>query len=535
MTSNNADSFRNVTKYTGQNYRFTPTYSRKKDPTTSDLRDPGNQGYYPLNSFWVNTTNQNLWVLTGFSTAVVSGITRTTALWEMLSTGGAGPVTDLAGDDSVKVVPTALGVINLVGTVVANAVNAKAVFTKSTVANTEQVQIQVGAAIAATDVTKVGLVAFNNTEFTVDANGFVGLIGGGASIQKVNVQAGTTPIVPTAGAITVNGASVAAGTNPVQTNGTGPNTFAVQVQTSQAIAATDATKIGLAAFNSTQFTTDANGFVSLSGGAPVDSLTPDSGGAVSAVAGTITIHGTNGVNTTNGGAGQLNVNGITATTSQIGVTTLATNPQVTNGTYGTNQVVQAGNLTTAFANPATIGSTTANTGQFTKLAVGAAANPPALGSGNGINFNNAQSSSGLSAAVTSNNMPFYEVGTYTPTVDGATPGSTSYSTQFGNYIRVGNLVFCQGQISITGAMGTGDARFALPFTSTNTNQGTVGAFMIGSAAWTWPPGVSYFCSNVQGTTNYLVASGSGSGVGTPLKLQMTNNSASFFYTAIFWV
>ncbi len=99
----------------------------------------------------------------------------------------------------------------------------------------------------------------------INGNGsiIIGLIGGSSAIQRVSVQTGTTPIVPSGGTITINGAVVAAGTNPVRTNGTGANTLALQVQTSQAIASTDATKIGLSNFNSADFTVDANGFVSI--------------------------------------------------------------------------------------------------------------------------------------------------------------------------------------------------------------------------------------------------------------------------------
>jgi hypothetical protein len=100
-------------------------------------------------------------------------------------------------------------------------------------------------------------VGYSSPNITID------LAGGGLAIDSIAVQTGTSPIVPTAGGlVTINGATVAAGTNPVRTDGTGVNTMAVEVQISQAIASTNATNIGLAAFNSAQFTVDANGFVS---------------------------------------------------------------------------------------------------------------------------------------------------------------------------------------------------------------------------------------------------------------------------------
>lgn len=89
-------------------------------------------------------------------------------------------------------------------------------------------------------------------------------VGGGPNppVEEFIVQTGISPVVPVANAITFNGATVAAGTNPVRTDGTEVGTMALEVQISQAIASTDATKIGLAAFNSADFSVDANGFVS---------------------------------------------------------------------------------------------------------------------------------------------------------------------------------------------------------------------------------------------------------------------------------
>jgi hypothetical protein len=78
---------------------------------------------------------------------------------------------------------------------------------------------------------------------------------------------GTSPITPNpaTGDITVTGSLVAAGTHPVRTDSLAANTMEIEVQTSQAIASTNATNVGLAAFNSAQFTVDGNGFVSLLG------------------------------------------------------------------------------------------------------------------------------------------------------------------------------------------------------------------------------------------------------------------------------
>lgn len=145
---------------------------------------------------------------------------------------------------------------------------------------------------------QIGVAAFNSAQFTVTA-GFVSLVGGGGAIDSIAVQTGTSPIVPDGtGLVTINGAVVAAGTNPVRTNGTGANTMALQVQISQALAATDATKIGLSNFDSAAFDVDANGFVQLNGGGIASTsfdvqanTAPGTDPVVPTTAGVVTING----------------------------------------------------------------------------------------------------------------------------------------------------------------------------------------------------------------------------------------------------
>lgn len=144
------------------------------------------------------------------------------------------------------------------------------------------VEVQTSQAIAATDATKIGLSNYNSAQFGVDANGFVSLVGGGASPAVVSetVDTFTAPAVTAVvaasatGDIRARGASVAAGTNPVRTNSHAANEFTTEVQISQAVAATDATKIGLANFDSAAFTVDANGFVQLAVAALMGSSYP---------------------------------------------------------------------------------------------------------------------------------------------------------------------------------------------------------------------------------------------------------------------
>lgn len=135
---------------------------------------------------------------------------------------------------------------------------------------------------------------------------------------------GTNPVIPTLGGlVTITGAQIAnaALANVIRTDSLAANTFTIEIQQAALAAATDATKNGVAHFNSAHFTVGANAFIS----------------------------------------SQI------ATTSQIGIVTLATQTQSEFNTYGTNQVLQVGEITHMMAKPAPIGSTTPNTGAFTSL------------------------------------------------------------------------------------------------------------------------------------------------------------------------
>lgn len=306
--------------------------------------------------------------------------------------------------------------------------------------NTLTVNVQRAQAIAATNATNVGLSAFNSAQFTVDANGFVSIISGGTGIDSIGVQIGTNPITPTgAGLVTINGAVVAAGTNPVRSDGTGANTMAIEIQISQALAATDVTRIGLSNFNSAQFSVDANGFVSLAGGGlAVDSFTPNSGTSpvVPDAAGNIVLQGTGSL-TVVGGLNSLTpqltgltnhavlVGAGTATITNVGPTATigqvlqsagaAADPAFSTATYPLtttiNQILysSAANTVTglATANRAVFTTTAAGVPVATALAtdgqviVGSTAGAPAaatLTAGTGISITNASNSITIAAS-----------------------------------------------------------------------------------------------------------------------------------------
>jgi hypothetical protein len=87
----------------------------------------------------------------------------------------------------------------------------------------------------------------------------------------------------------------------------------------------------------------------------------------------------------------------------------------------------------------------------------------ASGSG-GIQFNG--------DTLAANALDDYEEGTWTPTAFGeTTAGTTTYSFQLGQYVKVGNMVTCTAGIGVSNMTGTGKVLFGnLPFTQSNTTM-----------------------------------------------------------------
>lgn len=355
-----SDSPRNSTNYLGQNYRFTPTYIRKRNPVNGtslslqgDIKPKENQGRYPIGSIWVNVSNPpeiwilaainangaqwvliansllqgplltlsdnagtvvtptsdvanppgNIQILAGAGITVVAGTNNLT-----ITNTGAGTET-LTGDDAVAVSPSA-GTIQTLGNTVANSTHAKPLFTTNSAGNIERFDIQVSAAIGATNINKAGIASFSNAQFAVDANGFVTLAGGaGAPTLGITPDAstppGTSPVVPNGSGniILEGGATFATGTraNPIRTNSLAANTVDLQIQLAGANAAVStANNFGVSQFDSNSFGV-ASGYVTLNNAGTTGAATKvlgDDGGANSVVPSSGTINWT-GVTVTN--------------------------------------------------------------------------------------------------------------------------------------------------------------------------------------------------------------------------------------------
>lgn len=131
---------------------------------------------------------------------------------------------------------------------------------------------------------------------------------------------------------------------------------------------------------------------------------------------------------------------------------------------------------------------------------------------------------------------FYSTSTWTPTLNGSTPGSTTYSTQVGYYTVIGNLVYVQARIVITGSTGTGDATIGgLPFTVKNQTNGNVpGSVVVSASGWTWPASRTQIIPVAQINTLTALLVGTGS-TQTSSNLQMTNAACDIFLQMLYQV
>jgi hypothetical protein len=295
-----------------------PTANNINTVGTGSITIVGNPGTSTLTTELTGLTNHSILVGAGTPTITSLGVATNgqlpigstgadPVLANITSSGGTISITNGAGSISIDVNGSHVGETitgNSGGALSPTAGNWN-IFGASTAAgtipvttsgsvSTLTVNVQKAQAIAATDATKVGLANFNSTDFSVDANGFVSASSTGY-IRTITGTTGGAESPAAGGNFNILGGTAAAGTTPVVVAGSA-NTETVKVQISQAIASTDATKIGLSAFNSAQFSVDANGFVSaIAGGSGINTINGDSG---SITGSTVTIYAHNSTNST---------------------------------------------------------------------------------------------------------------------------------------------------------------------------------------------------------------------------------------------
>ncbi len=136
----------------------------------------------------------------------------------------------------------------------------------------------------------------------------------------------------------------------------------------------------------------------------------------------------------------------------------------------------------------------------------------------------------------SDTLNTYVVGTFTPTIVGTVAGTTTYSTQVGNYVKIGNIVTVSATLVGTGATGTGSNIIGgFPFTSKNATTNYYGSILIVNAAgWTWPALTTsaYALITTNAATGSIDMSGTGSAFGA---LQMANAAFNMQFTITYQI
>lgn len=173
--------------------------------------------------------------------------------------------------DSGSAIPIA-NMLTIDGLTVANGTYAKPVFTTAS-GNTLDVNVQVGTAItgAPADTNDAGIASFDSDHFTVDANGFVQLAGGGTAVDTNTGDDGVAVGADASGNFNWLGVTVANATHakPVYFKDSATaNALDLDIQVATAVTGSpgDKNDAGLSSYDDTYFTVDADGYVSLTGG-----------------------------------------------------------------------------------------------------------------------------------------------------------------------------------------------------------------------------------------------------------------------------
>ena len=126
-----------------------------------------------------------------------------------------------------------------------------------------------------------------------------------------------------------------------------------------------------------------------------------------------------------------------------------------------------------------------------------------------------------------NTLDDYEEGTWTPQAQGVSSGgTTTYTTQDGNYTKIGNLVFCDLFLEITAATGTGSFQlFGLPFGRKSSTTRTTGALFIKELTFTGKSPV--LLGDSTGTDMYIGFSDAGGGADSLAQMSDIDFASTF--------
>ena len=129
-------------------------------------------------------------------------------------------------------------------------------------------------------------------------------------------------------------------------------------------------------------------------------------------------------------------------------------------------------------------------------------------SGGVVSFNNGIELGSALDATAANTLDDYEEGTWVPALTG--PSSVSYSSQIGNYTKIGRMVFLSFSMTISSApTGSSNYRMVIPFTPEGSSSREYGGDIFMDTALV-TSNYGHFLGVYNGTTNVYVYTSAGS-------------------------
>jgi hypothetical protein len=217
-------------------------------PTVNDIRDPRDGKILPLSTIWIDTVNNDPYVLVDLSS--------NQATWNLFSSPGSSLLQALTGNSGGTISPDGGGNINITGN------SSQGVSTAGT-PGTNTIQVTVA---DATDSTK-GVSQFNSNDFVV--SGGTVSIKGSAATETYQADSGS--------ATPSNNITNVIGGEGMDTSASG-NTITISGEDATAAASSGAANKGICSFNSADFTV-MSGFVSLTAPSGINTVQTDSGSA----------------------------------------------------------------------------------------------------------------------------------------------------------------------------------------------------------------------------------------------------------------
>ncbi len=124
----------------------------------------------------------------------------------------------------------------------------------------------------------------------------------------------------------------------------------------------------------------------------------------------------------------------------------------------------------------------------------------------------------------------YNTNQFTPTIAGSTTaGTTTYTTQAGQFTKIGNRLFFDIGIVFTQTTGTGDIQVqSLPYTVNNSSNVSIAVAVLTGISWANNQ-ETYVAAQIVPNSTYLVITGYHN-TNTPANVQMPTGTGTYSIT-----